>query len=411
MRKPLKLLLKVVGSLILFAGVNSSSAQFNYNLYSGWNPNIPLGLVGDVEVSDNNLVWTAGPDRIVSFDGVNWQVFDASNCTIPMSLSNKLVSVNTDLWVGTFDSGLFKLDDQGIVSSFNTANSGLVNDSILDLKQNSQGELFIKTREYLMKFDGNNTWTNIDLTGVGPSGKIAVDVNDDVWLTQQYGLAQYTNGLWVIHDTTGPCPNSSAWYISANTSGVYFGNYDGFSKFSNGNWSVIPGHYGWGLSAIHADQFGYFWVANNNGGMPEIAYLFRYNGAAWEDCTSLNNPFEPEYYIKDIQMAPNGTLWITHARDLIELTNPLLSANEKVMESQMKIYPNPLEEYVIVEVKNPDQKPLVLKITNMQGKTIRTSNISSSQIKIDRENLVSGIYFLQLIKAQEIIDIKKLLVK
>ena len=57
--------------LILFSGLHSSWAQYQFNTYSGWEEDIPLKLVRDLEIADDGTIWAVSNDRIVSFDGVN----------------------------------------------------------------------------------------------------------------------------------------------------------------------------------------------------------------------------------------------------------------------------------------------------------------------------------------------------
>lgn len=390
--KPVYLLLP-----ILFFSL-CASAQYHFNIYSGWTPDVPLKRVGDIEVADDNTVWAVNRDQLVSFDGTTWQVYDTSNCAIPMASTHKLVALGTDLWVGTRGQGLFKLDAQGNTTAFHTGNSGLLNDTIIDFHKDSQGSLYLLTKSALMRFDGMAAWADIDLTGTGPSSNMAIGPGDEVWLGQPEGPVQYTGGMWVTHDTVGPCPNSTSAYITADTSGVYFADYENFAVFKNGNWASIPKPMIGTTSAIHTDGRGHLWVGTGDGGFPETANLSSYDGTAWKHHTDhQNNPFEPEYRITDIHRAPNGTVWSGLGVDLIEMTDQMTSIDDE-MEFKVSIYPNPAREALTLSFPNPHHLPFQLLVYDGLGKTWASyEGVREEAIVIERQSLPSGVYFFQLL--------------
>ncbi len=389
--KPVYLLLP-----ILFFSL-CATAQYHFNIYSGWTPDVPLKRVGDIEVADDNTVWAVNRDQLVSFDGTTWQVYDTSNCAIPMASTHKLVALGTDLWVGTRGQGLFKLDAQGNTTAFHTGNSGLLNDTIIDLHKDSQGSLYLLTKSALMRFDGLAVWADIDLTGTGPSSNMAIGPGDEVWLGQPEGPVQYTGGMWVTHDTVGPCPNSTSAYITADTSGVYFADYENFAVFKNGNWASIPKPMIGTTSAIHTDGSGHLWVGTGDGGFPETANLSSYDGMTWTHHTNnLPNPFEPEYRITDIHRAPNGTVWSGLGVDLIEMTDQMTSIDDE-MEFKVSIYPNPAKATTLFTFEKPVRQLYALTLINAQGQVVRMmEDLQTPQVYIDCESLARGLYVAQV---------------
>lgn len=78
----------------------------------------------------------------------------------------------------------------------------------------------------------------------------------------------------------------------------------------------------------------------------------------------------------------------------------------------IKTYPNPFNEYATVEFENFKNKEFAMKVINMQGQVVRTfDNITSGQVKIERKNLVGGLYFFQLLSEGKVIATGKLLIE
>ena len=66
------------------------------------------------------------------------------------------------------------------------------------------------------------------------------------------------------------------------------------------------------------------------------------------------------------------------------------------IQDQIIIYPNPFINFTTIYIKNNSDQ-LQLSIYDMYGKRIKLiNNISGDKIKIERENLISGIYFYEL---------------
>ncbi len=100
----------------------------------------------------------------------------------------------------------------------------------------------------------------------------------------------------------------------------------------------------------------------------------------------------------------------------IEYEEPILlpdllkssQANEEYLEllnveppNQIEVYPNPSDDYVIISYKLEMEKPgYVIRITDLNGKTIKTVSINNrqDQIVIDTQNWKPGIYISTLEK-------------
>lgn len=87
-----------------------------------------------------------------------------------------------------------------------------------------------------------------------------------------------------------------------------------------------------------------------------------------------------------------------------------------ILETQnnylLKTYPNPFIDYLIVEYKNRENTVNSLTLYNSKGQIVQNiNNIQTEVIRIERNNLTNGIYFLILRSGDRIIGNKKIIVK
>ena len=63
----------------------------------------------------------------------------------------------------------------------------------------------------------------------------------------------------------------------------------------------------------------------------------------------------------------------------------------------VKIYPNPFNDKTIIEFPNPQKEKYTLRVVDLSGKTVRlVQNITDSRIELEKGDLSSGIYFIEL---------------
>jgi len=78
----------------------------------------------------------------------------------------------------------------------------------------------------------------------------------------------------------------------------------------------------------------------------------------------------------------------------------------------LNIYPNPMSDHAIVAMRNNEGGYYNLKIFNLTGRLVKeVSVISAGTIRIDKDNLTSGIYVIQLLENEETVGRGKLVVQ
>ena len=70
---------------------------------------------------------------------------------------------------------------------------------------------------------------------------------------------------------------------------------------------------------------------------------------------------------------------------------------DKTLIPEIQVYPNPFSEKTTIVFSNPEYSVYKLAIYNMSGaKLVEKGNITSNQIELDRGNLSSGMYIVEL---------------
>ena len=86
---------------------------------------------------------------------------------------------------------------------------------------------------------------------------------------------------------------------------------------------------------------------------------------------------------------------------------------EDVSTAAIKIYPNPASNVFMLDVNAPHSDNLKLKFINIQGQVVREQSLVHSEnhkYKINAENLLSGMYMVQVISDDVTIGIEKLII-
>lgn len=74
------------------------------------------------------------------------------------------------------------------------------------------------------------------------------------------------------------------------------------------------------------------------------------------------------------------------------------------VDIQTRVYPNPVEDKLNVNIKNEENTGLNYTLYNMEGKVLQKGPVESSSFTISLGNYSPGKYILQIHSAQEIIN-------
>jgi hypothetical protein len=86
------------------------------------------------------------------------------------------------------------------------------------------------------------------------------------------------------------------------------------------------------------------------------------------------------------------------------------SVNESAYKNNLEIYPNPVQTNSLI--KSKDQKTIKqIRIYNLTGQLLKTSEIQCSEFTFERENLTPGSYLLKCIFKDDTSETLKIIIK
>lgn len=89
-----------------------------------------------------------------------------------------------------------------------------------------------------------------------------------------------------------------------------------------------------------------------------------------------------------------------------------LSVEENKNELLLNIYPNPINQSASLEFQNQKNENYTLTIYDIQGRIVRTiKEIKTNRIEIEKQEMTSGLYFLQLQTERQVVATGKLMIE
>ncbi len=231
------------GGLFKFDGMN----WINYNTS---NSGLTDEFVRDIEIDQDNHIWLATTEGVFMFDRINWSHWSMQNNNL---LSNNItcikIGLNNQKYVGTINGGVLYFDADNLFNAFTIVNSGIPDNSILDIDLDPNGQpWFISPAAGLVTDEGvGGPWTYFNST------------NSEI----------STNSLNCLEFL------GSQVAIGSEVAGLIFKSGDTWDFLNTGNSSLPDDH----ILSIKQDDQGNLWLGTFNGGLCKIEFE-----------NSLNNP-------------------------------------------------------------------------------------------------------------------------
>lgn len=155
----------------------------------------PSGIIRDVVIAQNGMIWMAAWDGVVSY---NPETKQFTNHTLKAGLSHhRVCSVMEDskgnLWFGTMGAGAYRYDGARFTNL--STNNGMVDNVVFDLFEDYRGNIWFATAQGVSKYDGRS-FINVDSTVSLPGQVYAI--SEDKYLVMWFGGE---NGLFRYNDT------------------------------------------------------------------------------------------------------------------------------------------------------------------------------------------------------------------
>jgi ligand-binding sensor domain-containing protein len=323
------------GGLIKFDTTTKSKEYFN-----PFNSGLPCLSVFAVAIDKDNNKWIGtGGGRLgtqeatlrgrglAKFDGANWSIFNSANSGLPDNTVRSLFYDNANnLWIGTF-GGLAKMSGNNW-QVFNRANSGIPSDSITCIAQDMDGIIWLGTQgRGIASFDGTS-WTNYSFANSGLAGDtiraIAIGPNNEKWIGTSRGASKFVSGNWDTYRTNNSgLPLNNVVSLFVDEAGLaWMGTYhptgasgNGLAKFDGQNWEVLNNSNSGlptnSVSVILKDAASNMWISSERGhqkggGQSQIS---RVAGNSWNNFELAENGLLSNYHYS-IVLDKNGHVWM-----------------------------------------------------------------------------------------------------
>jgi len=269
-------------------------------------------------------------------------------------------------------------------------------------------------RASVMKFSGNS-WTYVGpyrFTGNNITNlSLAVNNNGTPYLSSNGNnggnITMFDGSTW-IDIGASTFTNSAFPYLAVNSNGsLYALSYNSVgafvSNFNGVSWTNI-GNTGFNDNAIFSnndifiDNSGIIYVAQTDN--KYRCTIKKYNGTTW---TTVDTPGFTTYPISGAKIAVDnngiGYVAFNEAGTFIyKFAGPCTSINEHFNEGVLELlaFPNPFENYIILNNKNFENERYSIEIFNLLGEKLQTGNTTGENTVFNTSNLSPGIYLLSI---------------
>ncbi|MCF8276803.1 MAG: gliding motility-associated C-terminal domain-containing protein [Flavobacteriales bacterium] len=235
--------------------------------------------------------------------------FTTSNSNIPSDKLRTLTfAPNGILWMGTKDQGIISLDTNSLVfTTYNPGNSGFPSYESWGMTTDQFGNLWSAAgQQGLVKYDGA-TWTVYNTTNSGIADNwvnyVLEDSQGNIWAATGSGISKFDGATWtnynsgdfsrvVIQTTDG-----KIWCASTTRLTSIVGTVLTDYVMSN---SGIPSN---DLSSLAEDQNGNLWIGTVTGGVA------KYDGNSFQ-IFDVTNSTLPDNYIETIDISNLNRPWV-----------------------------------------------------------------------------------------------------
>jgi ligand-binding sensor domain-containing protein len=291
--------------VLWFGDFEFGLTRFNGVNWQTWhmgNSPLPHNAISDIAHDHNNTLWVATQGGLASFNGTQWSVYTAYG-----SVQCVTVGPDSSIWFGAQTHGLIRFKN-GIFDFFNTANTLIPSNYILDLVTESPNRLWIATTSGLVLRED----TAFILFNTSNSGLphnlvrcISVDPSGKKWIgTQGGGLALFNDTTWqVFNQSNSSMPCNYIFALANSTDGRGFiASCTQLGAFNGVHWTQYPtsnsGMPAGPVQAIGHSPGGMAWVGTTNG-------LVSFNGTMWNGVNTI-----PSSHINAIATDSAGRVWV-----------------------------------------------------------------------------------------------------
>jgi ligand-binding sensor domain-containing protein len=157
-------------------------------------PGTSISGIHEIKVDRNNTIWFGTDKGLLKFDGINWQLYNASNSLIPYDYINHLaIDTLNNVWLSDEHYGLLKFDG----TNWALYPHPTLNPYIAwgELEIDMDGSVWQTTLFDVIRFDGTNWSTYNSNNSPIPANSnitaLSVDKLGNKWIGTQFGFLVY----------------------------------------------------------------------------------------------------------------------------------------------------------------------------------------------------------------------------
>jgi ligand-binding sensor domain-containing protein len=219
----------------IWVSTNNIVARFDGKSWTTFNVGIifgvsPMGtLINSIIIDNQNTIWVATSDGILHLDGTDWKIYTTSDGLTENYITGLLQDKSGNIWAYGYGSGLDRYDG----SSWQ---SFLPGDSISDIAQDQNGNIWLATDHGVIKYDGNTfqSYTTADGLLENSIRLIVIDNDNDVWCGTFDGVNYYDGKTWQSFTPTDGLAGVQVLQIVNEKSGDiwFFSIFGGISHYA-----------------------------------------------------------------------------------------------------------------------------------------------------------------------------------
>jgi len=245
----------------------------NWINYNTSNSGLQDNLVRDINIDLNNNIWLATTEGVFMYDRSDWHHWNIQdNNLLTNNISSIEIGLHNEKYVGTINGGIIYFDSINQFIEYTLINSGLPDNSILDIELDPSGQpWFISPAAGLVTDNGiGGPWTYYNQMNSGIS-------------TSSLNCLKFFGSQIVI---------------GSEVAGLIFKNNESW-EFLNSENSNLPDDH---ILSIQVDDDQNIWAGTFNGGLCKIEFN-----------NSLSTITQKSFIIYPNMVSSNGTVYFEHS--------------------------------------------------------------------------------------------------
>lgn len=358
-------------------------------------------------VVNGDDTWFGTQNGLSKYDGTNWTNYTTTSH--PDMINNTILAVEVDgdgnVWIGT-DFGVGKFD--GTDWTQITKDDGLANNRISCIEADGNGNVWVGNSSGVSVYDGTN-WTSYTTTDGLPFGgvsAIAFDDNGDTWLgTGLGGVFVYDGTDFTAITEDEGLLNDKVTSIAITSKGAkWVGTSDGISVFNSSN-ELAKNHTRLfelpepdtlnPVTDVKIDSKGNAWVGVYVDYLVTEGGVSAYNGFKWQDFDKEDGLVGP--VVRAVAVDASDNVWVATSTGASFISEIGISVDE-IEQNHFSIYPNPARSSFNIDLsETADRGISTIQLYNAHMQLIREQKVdmSSPLIHVETADLSKGFYFVK----------------